>query len=70
MKNLVAHLKKRIKECDPGDEGIPGWCVSTGKCTCTRSLALIKRLERATPAARAMAAEAYALGDAVEKYNV
>lgn len=60
--NLAAHLKKAIRDCDRDGEGIPEWCVRTGKCTCIRAQALAKKLERATPAMRKLAAEAFALG--------
>lgn len=38
--SLLAKLQAVIDKCDDG-EGIPEWCVATGKCTCTQAKALM-----------------------------
>jgi hypothetical protein len=38
--SLIGKLQAAIDRCDDG-EGIPQWCVATGKCTCIQAKALI-----------------------------
>lgn len=37
---LLKKLQAVIDKCDDG-EGIPPWCVATGKCTCIQAQALL-----------------------------
>jgi hypothetical protein len=58
---IIEKLKARIHACGDG-EPIPGWCVATGKCTCVRLKALMKRLEGEDERVQGLAEAAYDAG--------
>jgi hypothetical protein len=48
---VAAELRAKIHECG-GGEGLPGWCIATGKCSCVLHQRAAEELERLTASRR------------------